>query len=147
MKNFRGTNYRYGVGIDTGGEGGLTDDRHIPGRYELIPVSGLAAADAGRVLAVLPAACKLVKALERHVTPAGQAGTIQIEKVPSGTAPGSGTALLATAVDAAGTANTVQTCQASANTLAAGDALAVKTASGALTSLAGMTVTLVVQWS
>lgn len=146
-RKFRGTNFRYGASVDIDGAGGLTDERFMPGTRSLIAVSGLAAADAGRVLAIMPAAGKLVRVIERHVTAAGQAGTIQVEKVPSGTAPGSGTTLLATAINAAGTANTNQTCEASANTLAAGDALAPKTASGALTSLAGMTVTLVIEWT
>lgn len=96
-----------------------------------------------------PAPCRIIQATERHTTVAGQAGTMQIEKVPSGTAIGSGTVTLASAFDLTSTAATVVTklpLATSAKVLAAGDSLAGKVASGAATSLAGATLTIVLEW-
>jgi len=109
----------------------------------------LAAAGIPVIFYTAPCACKVIRAIERHVTVAGQAGTMQIEKVPSGTAIGSGTVLLASAFDLTSTANTNVTINAlttAAATLAAGDSLAGKVASGSATSYANGMVTLVIEY-
>lgn len=148
-KNSKGTNFKYGFQIDIDGSGGLGDEKFIPGGRDYAVNFAVAAATIPVIFYTAPAACKIVKVIERHVTVAGQAGTMQIEKVPSGTAIGSGTVLLATAFDLTSTANTNVTVNAlttAAGTLAAGDSLACKVASGAATSYAGGTVTVVLEY-
>lgn len=86
----------------------------------------------------------LLEAREVHDTKAGQAGTIQLESCATTVAAGSGTEMLATALDAAANNVTPQIKDAlttSAGELDAGEVLRCKTASGGLTSLAGCTVT------
>lgn len=148
-RNQKGTNYKYGIQIDIDGSGGITEDRLIPGSRESQAFNKFAAADVGSIFWTAPVACKFIRATERHVTIAGQPGTMSIEKVPSGTAPGSGTVVTASAIDLQGTANTNQTAQGKTDgsqLLAAGDSLALKLASGAATSLAGASMTVVVEW-
>ena len=145
----KGSNFRYGLYVDIDGTGGLTDEKFIPGsRFEVsFPI---AAANIPQAFWTAPYPCKVIRAYERHVTVAGQAGTAQIEKTGSGTAPGSGTATLASAFDLTSTANTnviIQATGTTANaTLAAGDSLSTKLASGAATSYAGGVVTVVLEW-
>ncbi len=110
----------------------------------------VAAADVAKTFFIAPATCKIISAQERHVTVAGQAGTLQIEKLTSGEAPGAGDELLAEAFDLTSTANTLVEKVAvttAAGTLAKGDALALKLASGAATSYALGTITLVLEWA
>lgn len=145
----KGSNFKYGIYIDIDGTGGLTDEKFIPGKRFTVCTEALAAAGIPMLLWTAPAACKIVRAIERHVTVAGQAGTMQVEKCPSGTAPGSGSATLASAFDLTSTANTnsiIQALTTSAATLAAGDSIGTKLASGAATSYAGGTLTLVMEW-
>jgi len=147
--NAKATNYKYGVQLDKNGDGGLTDERFVPGLRFTKEFDTFAAADVGKCIFTAPAACKVVRVTERHGTSAGQAGTIQLEKVPSGTAAGSGTVLLSSAIDAAGTTDTNQVKTAlttGVEKLDSGDSLALKTASGALTSLANATITIVLEW-
>lgn len=108
-----------------------------------------AAADVAKTFFIAPAACKIISAYERHVTVAGQAGVLTIEKLTSGEAPGSGDDLFATGFDLTSTANTPVTKTAvttAAGTLAAGDALCLKVQSGAATSYALGTITVTMQW-
>lgn len=145
----KGTNFKYGLMVDINGDGGLSDEKLIPGSRNVISFAPIAAATIPTIFWTTPAACKIIKAIERHVTVAGQAGTMQLEKVPSGTAIGSGTVTLATAFDLTSTANTNVTSTAlttSAATLAAGDSLAGKVASGAATSYANGALTVVIEW-
>ena len=146
----KGTNYKYGVMVDIDGSGGLSDEKFIPGSRFTIHYPALAAAGIPTPIWTAPAACKIVSAVERHVTVAGQAGTMQVEKVPSGTAPGSGTAALASAFDLTSTANTNVTILGSSTlataSLAKGDSLWTKLASGAATSLANAVLTVVMEW-
>lgn len=83
----------------------------------------------------------VVEVKERHETAATD-GAVMLRKVPSGTAPASGTAVLASSISLAATANTDQTGQLSATesarTLAEGDSLSLE-ATGLLTSCAGVT--------
>lgn len=81
---------------------------------------------------------------------ASSAGTLMIEKTPSGTAVGSGTNLLSAAINIAQTANTPYTGTLSfnpglnVNLLNGGDSLSLLLG-GTLTSLAAGTVTLLIQ--
>lgn len=88
------------------------------------------------------APCVVESVAARHET-ASSSGTVTVARVTSGTAKGSGTALLTTAISTAGTANIVRygTLAGAASTpLNAGDSLALVNG-GTLTSSAGLTVT------
>ena len=121
----------------------------ISGSRFTVTYPQVGAADVAKTFFVAPAACKVVLAYERHVTVAGQAGTLTIEKLTTGEAPGSGDVTLAAAFDLTSTANTPVTKAAvstAAGTLAAGDALCLKVASGAATSYALGTITVLLEW-
>jgi predicted RecA/RadA family phage recombinase len=127
----------------------IASGNYVKGQRFTVSYDNFAAADVAKTFWVAPAACKVVAAQERHVTVAGQAGTLQVEKVPSGTAPGAGTVALAATFDLTSTANTVVEKAAvttAGATLAKGDALALKVASGAATSLALATMTVEMEW-
>jgi len=149
-KDFKGTNYKYGLMIDINGDGGLEDERFIPGKREVVTYSPFSAADIPQIFFIAPAACKVVSAVERHVTVAGQAGTMQVEKIPSGTAIGSGTAVLTSAFDLESTVNTNVTILGSATlatkSLAKGEALAGIVASGAATTYANGSLSVTIEW-
>ncbi len=88
-------------------------------------------------------AYEVIEAVERHEVVGGTGAACMVEKVPSGTAPGAGTAVLAAAFDLEATANTnvtgaLHATQANRQ-LAAGDALAIDEA-GTLTGLVGLSV-------
>ena len=109
----------------------------------------VAAADAAKTFFIAPAACELISASERHVTVAGQAGTLTIEKLTAAEAPGAGDVLLAAAFDLTSTANTTVTKTAvttGVQALAAGDALCLKVASGNVASYALGTITVTMKW-
>lgn len=109
----------------------------------------VAAADVAKTFFIAPAACKIVSAYERHVTVAGQAGTLTIEKLTSGEAPGAGDVILAAAFDLTSTANTPVSkagVTTAAGTLAAGDALCLKVASGSASSYALGTIAVLMEW-
>jgi len=145
----KGSNYKYGINLDINGDGGLGDEKFIPGSRSIVAFPTFVAADVAKIFFTAPYPCKIVRAYERHTTVAGQAGTLTLEKVPSGTAPGSGTAAMATTVDLTAAINTNQTITAlttAAAILAAGDSIALKVASGAATSLAGASLTAVIEW-
>jgi len=138
-KAFKGTNYKHGIQLDIDGSGGLADERYIPGSRDYVVYAPFAAADIPAIFFVAQVPCKVISCYERHVTVAGQAGTLQLEKVPSGTAMGSGTVMLASAFDLTSTANTnvlINAVTTSGATMAKGDAMACKLASGAATSYA-----------
>ena len=80
---------------------------------------------------------------------ASSSGTVQLEKVPSGTAQGSGTNILTGTVSTSSTANTnnegtISTTAATAE-LAAGDSLALVNG-GTLTNLTDLQVTVGLHW-
>ncbi|KKN59580.1 hypothetical protein LCGC14_0540430 [marine sediment metagenome] len=80
---------------------------------------------------------------------ASSSGTLNIEKVPSGTAQGSGTDLLSSTIDTSGSANTntegtLETTKATVE-LAAGDSLATVN-TGTLTSFVNLQVTVGLHW-
>jgi hypothetical protein len=121
----------------------------VKGQKFEVTFSQIAAADVAKTFFIAPAACKVVSAYERHVTVAGQAGTLQIEKLNTGEAPGAGDVVLASAFYLTSTANTPVSKAAVTDgkeSLVAGDALCLKLASGAATSYALGTLTLTMQW-
>ncbi len=97
---------------------------------------------------IAPAKC-VVDSVEASWSVASNSGTLQVEKVPSATAQGSGTNLLASTISTAGSADTttVGTLSTTAATveLAAGDALALVNG-GTLTSLVNLHVTVGLHW-
>ena len=149
-KDFKGTNFKYGLHLDAYGDGGLEDERFIPGKREVVTYSPFSAAGIPKIFWIAPAACKIISAVERHVTEAGQAGTMQVEKIPSGTAIGSGTDVLASAFDLESTADTnveiLGSSTLATQSVAKGEALAGKVASGAATSYANGTLSITVEW-
>ena len=121
----------------------------LKGQRFVVTYPQVAAADVAKTFFIAPAACKIISAYERHVTVAGQAGTLTIEKLTSGEAPGAGDVLLAEAFDLTSTANTPVSkagVTTAAGTLAAGDALCLKVASGAATSYALGTISVTMEW-
>lgn len=97
---------------------------------------------------VAPAKC-VVDSVEARWGTASSSGTLQVAKVPSGTAANSGTNLLTTTISTAGAANTktVGTLSSTAATLelAAGDGLQLVDG-GTLTSLVDLVVTVGLHW-
>jgi beta-lactamase class A len=111
----------------------------IPGSRFTVQYCNIAAADVAKTFWIAPAACKIKSAYERHVTVAGQAGVLTLEKLTSGEAPGAGDELIAAGWDLTSTANTPVSKTAvttAAGTFAAGDALALKVQSGNAASYA-----------
>ena len=135
--------------IDSDGDVEISTGQFLKGQVFTVQLPRLAAADVGLPFFVAPAACEFISASERHVTVAGQPGTMQVEKCTAAEAPGSGDVLLAAAFDLVSTANTTVTKTAVATAvvaLAAGDALVTKLASGAATSYAGASLTCTMKW-
>lgn len=104
-------------------------------QVESVVLAGTAPATAGNygVFFTAPFPCRLVAASECHATAGSDASsvTVQVERLTGTTAPGSGTALLASGFNMKGTANTVQygtlaSIQKTSFTLAKGDRLALK---------------------
>lgn len=127
---------------------GITAGKPIVGSQFVVTYPQVAAADVAKTFFIAPFACKIVSATERHVTVAGQAGTLTIEKLTGTQAPGAGAVTLAADVNLAGTANTAQTVAAvttAAGTLAVGNALCLKVASGSASSYALGTITVLMQ--
>lgn len=109
-----------------------------------------AAADVAKQIFVAPAACSVVSASLRYGTAAGQAGTLTLEKCGDGEAAGAGDVCLAAAFDLASTPNTDIIKAATADgkeDLVQGDALRLKLASGAATSLADAIITVTLAWA
>jgi len=135
--------------IDQDGDLEIATAQFMAGQVFTVQYPSFAAADIAKIFFVAPAACELISASERHVTVAGQAGTMQIEKCTAAEAPTAGDAILASAFDLTSTANTTVTKSAVATgtqVLAAGDSLGLKLASGAATSLASASLTCVMKW-
>ena len=123
--------------------------QYVKGASFAVIYPQVAAADVAKTFWVAPAACEVISAMERHVTVAGQAGALTIEKLTSGEAPGAGDVLLAAAFDLTSAANTPVTKAAVATgvqQLAAGDALCLKLASGNAESYALGTITVALKW-
>lgn len=122
----------------------------IPGQRFTVTYPQVAAADVAKTFWIAPAACRIVSAQERHVTVAGQAATLQIEKLATGDAPGAGDVILANGFDLTSVANTPVQDLAVANgdqNLVAGDALCLNLAAGNAGGYALGSITVVMQWS
>lgn len=122
----------------------------VPGERFTVTYPQVAAADAAKTFWIAPAACKLISAQERHVTVAGQACTLQIEKLNTGEAPGAGDEILATGFDLTSAANTPVEDLAVATgdeDLVKGDALALKVGAGAIAGYALGTIVCVLEWA
>jgi hypothetical protein len=135
--------------VDSDGDIEFGSGQHVKGERFAVTYPQVAAADVAKTFFIAPAACKVVAAYERHVTVAGQAGTLTIEKLASGEAPGAGGVVLAAAFDLTSVANTPVAKAAvttAVGTLAEGDALCLKVASGAATSYALGTITVAMEW-
>ena len=129
---------------------GIATGKFLAGQKFEVTYSQVAAADVAKTFFIAPAACKVISAYERHVTVAGQAGTLTIEKLNTGEAPASGDVVLAAAWDLTSTANTPVSKAAVTDgkeVMVAGDALCLKLASGAATSYALGTITVIMQWA
>lgn len=138
------------VPLFSGAGVGSLPAQFVVGQKFEVTYSQVAAADVAKTFFIAPAACKVVSAYERHVTVAGQAGTLTIEKLNTGEAPGAGDVVLAAAWDLTSTANTPVSKAAVSDgkeILVAGDALCLKVASGAATSYALGTITVTMQWT
>jgi len=128
---------------------GLGTGSFVVGQKFEVTFPQIAAADVAKTFFIAPAACKIVSGYERHVTVAGQAGVLTIEKLTAAQAPGSGGDCFTTGWDLTSTANTSVSKTAvttAVGTLAAGDALCLKMQSGAATSYALGTITVTMQW-
>ena len=127
----------------------LAQGMFVPGERFTVSYPQVAAADVAKTFFVAPAPCKVVSAQERHVTVAGQAATLQIEKLATGDAPGAGDAVLATGFDLTSAANTPVEDLAVATgdeELVKGDALCLNLAAGDATDYALGTITVVMEW-
>jgi len=127
----------------------LTTGQFTPGQKFVVTYPQVAAADVAKTFFIAPAACKIISGYERHVTVAGQAGVLTVEKLTTGEAPSAGDDLFTTGWDLTSTANTPVSKTAvttAAGTLAAGDALCLKVQSGAATSYALGTISIVMQY-
>lgn len=137
------------VVIPTGKTLSMADGQFVVGQKFVVTYPQVAAADVAKTFFIAPAACKIVSGYERHVTVAGQAGVLTVEKLTTGEAPGAGDDLFTTGWDLTSTANTPVSKTAvttAAGTLAAGDTLCLKLQSGAATSYALGSISLVVQY-
>jgi len=135
--------------INSNGDVELGTSQFLKGQVFVVQYPQVAAADVAKTFFVAPAACEVIAASERHVTIAGQAGTMTIEKLNTGEAPGTGDVILAAAFDLVSTANTTVTKVAVADgkeQLVAGDALCLKLASGNAASYALGTITVTLKW-
>jgi len=74
----------------------LTTGQFVPGQKFTVTYPQVAAADVAKTFFIAPAACKIISGYERHVTVAGQAGVLTVEKLTTGEAPGAGDDLFTT---------------------------------------------------
>ncbi|MGI5839291.1 MAG: DUF2190 family protein [bacterium] len=128
----------------------LPQGMFIPGQRFTVTYPQVAAADVAKTFWIAPAACKVISAQERHVTVAGQAATLQIEKLATGEAPGAGDVVLANGFDLTSAANTPVDDLAVATgdeDLVAGDALCLRLGGGDATDYALGTITVVLEWA
>lgn len=128
---------------------GVASGAVIKGSRFHVTYPQVAAADVAKTFFIATAPCKIISGYERHVTVAGQAGVLNIEKLNTGEAPTAGDVTMTTGWDLTSTANTPVTITSlgtAASTLVAGDALCLKLTSGAATSYALGTITLLMEY-
>jgi hypothetical protein len=135
------------VTVDTGKTLAVTTADKLTVGGKIIPQTFLVQIRADSVVYVLPVACKVVSVKERHTTAESTAATLtaMVNKVPSGTAIGSGTNCLSAGINMKATANTNQTGSLHATagnyTFAAGDGVgAVLSTSATELALESITV-------
>lgn len=132
-----------------GGTATLTTQQFIEGQKFLVVFPNIAAADVAKPFFIAPAGCKVLSAVETHVTVCDAADTATIEKLGTGEAPGNGDVVLAAAFTLNSTANTPVTKAAVTDgkeVMVAGDTLALKFASGDGTSYAGGCLVVTLVW-
>lgn len=135
--------------IKADGDFEFISGQFLKGQRFTVTYPQVAAADVAKTFFIAPAACKIISGYERHVTVAGQAGVLSVEKLTAAEAPGAGDDLFATGWDLTSTANISVSKTAvttAAGTLAAGNALCLVLQSGAATSYALGTITLTMEW-
>lgn len=135
--------------IKSNGDFEFTSGQFLKGQRFQVTYPQIAAADVAKTFFIAPAACKIISGYERHVTVAGQAGVLSVEKLTAAEAPGAGDDLFTTGWDLTSVANTSVSKTAvttAAGTLAAGNALCLKLQSGAATSYALGTIALTMEW-
>ena len=147
---------RFGIAITaSSAQGDMVEVLELPamqggGNTTFTETYTFAAANVANVIFAAPAACSVVSATLTYGTAAGQAGALNIEKCNAGEGATAGDVILATNFDLYATTNTAQTILALATgvqNLVAGDQIRLKLISGAATTLAGATITLVLAWS
>jgi len=137
------------LSIDGAGDVELGTAQFVKNQVFTVTVRDVAAADVAKVFFVAPAACELIAVSERHVTVAGQAGALTVEKLNTAEAPGAGDVALSAAFDLTSAANTTVTKTAVSDgkqSLVAGDSLCFKLASGNAASYALGSVTATLKW-
>ena len=116
--------------------------------HALLHADGDSANSYNSVYWIAPAKC-VVDSVDARWNTASSSGTVTVHKVPSGTAPGSGTALLSSTISTAGSADTNASGTLSSTKatleLADGDGLQLVD-SGTLTNLKDLTVTVGLHW-
>jgi hypothetical protein len=128
----------------------LTTGQFVKGEKFVVTFPNIAAASVGFPFFIAPAACKVLSAMETHVTVCDAADTMTISKCNTGEAPGAGDVVLAAAFTLNSTANTPVTKAAVTDgkeAMVAGDMLNLKFASGDGTSYAGGCVVVTLQWT
>ena len=136
------------IAVESAGGLEITGD-FVKGERFQVTYPQIAAADVAKTFFIAPAPCKVISAYERHVTVAGQAGVLTIEKLTSGEAPSAGDDLITAGFDLTSTANVPVTKAAvttAAASMAAGDCLCLKAQSGSASSYALGTVTVTLEW-
>ncbi len=129
---------------------GLTEGMFVVGQKFPVVFPNIAAADVAKAFFIAPAACKIISAYEVHGTVCDAADTMTIEKCTAGEDAGAGDVILAAAWALNSTANTPVSktgVTTAAGTLAAGDALLLKFASGDGTDYAEGCVAVIMQWA
>jgi fibronectin-binding autotransporter adhesin len=128
----------------------LTTAQFIKGEKFLAIFPNIAAASVGKPFFIAPAACKVLSAVETHVTVCDAADTMTIEKLGTGEAPTNGDVVLAAAFTMNSTANTPVTKAAVTDgkeVMVAGDTLALKFGTGDGTSYDGGCLVVTLVWT
>ena len=128
-----------------GSNQGVIEPLYFTREFRLDGAAPATAGNFGTPFFIADDAYELVSVRERHTTAGADAGavTVMLKKVPSGTAPGSGTDMLSAGINLKATANTNQSGSLSATVanirLAATDSVAA-VLTGTPTSLAGVII-------
>jgi hypothetical protein len=126
--------------------------QNLKGSRFTVTLAPLAATGVGVPFWVAPSGCRVISVIERHITVCDAADTLQVTKLPSGSAPGDATEknTLAAAftLNSAANTNVTKTAATTADAIfAAGDALCTKFISGDGTNYAGAALTVIMEWA